>query len=159
MNLSRPLINGSLRWFIRWLQYNRMRKIHGGSFLCQSVKLFEPERELNNDLHLRWSGHLADCHNGDELNEIAWCKSKGSITRPNPIVDEQVKPYKSISKVYVASLNSHYRPWNFTPRCWKKTELKTPHFLSLNQDLVYCVQEKKWGLNYVIWSLTRKVFL
>jgi hypothetical protein len=32
----------------------------------------------------------------------------------------------------------------------KKAELKTPHFLSLNQDIVVYSQEQKCGLKYVI---------
>ena len=32
----------------------------------------------------------------------------------------------------------------------KKTEQKTPHFLSLNQDVVAWSKREKWGLKYVI---------
>jgi hypothetical protein len=32
----------------------------------------------------------------------------------------------------------------------KKAELKTPHFLSLNQDIVAWSQKEKCGLKYVI---------
>jgi len=31
----------------------------------------------------------------------------------------------------------------------KKAEPKTPHFLSLNQDIVAWPQRQKWGLKYV----------
>jgi len=34
----------------------------------------------------------------------------------------------------------------------KKAEPKTPHFLSLKQDIVALSQEEKWGLKYVIHS-------
>ena len=34
----------------------------------------------------------------------------------------------------------------------KKAELKTPHFLSLNQDIVAGPQEGNCGLKYVIFS-------
>ena len=33
----------------------------------------------------------------------------------------------------------------------KKAELKTPHFLRLNQDIVASPQEEKCGLKYVIY--------
>jgi hypothetical protein len=34
----------------------------------------------------------------------------------------------------------------------KKAEPRTPHFFSLNQDIVASSQEEKWGLKYVIHS-------
>jgi len=43
----------------------------------------------------------------------------------------------------------------------KKAELKTPHFLSLNRDIVAWSQERKWGLKYDINSHIsgRRVYL
>jgi hypothetical protein len=38
----------------------------------------------------------------------------------------------------------------------KKAEPKTPHFLSLNQDIVALSQEQKCGLKYVIYSCQTK---
>jgi hypothetical protein len=38
----------------------------------------------------------------------------------------------------------------------KKAEPKTPHFLSLKQDIVGWLQVEKWGLKYVISSLKQK---
>ena len=35
----------------------------------------------------------------------------------------------------------------------KKAEPRTPHFLSLNQDIVVYSQEQKCGLKYVIYIL------
>jgi len=37
----------------------------------------------------------------------------------------------------------------------KKAEPKTPHFLSLNQDIVAWSQEEKCKLKYVMFSLSR----
>ena len=37
--------------------------------------------------------------------------------------------------------------------CTKKTEPKTPHFLSLNQDIVAGSQKEKFELKYDIFSL------
>ena len=38
-------------------------------------------------------------------------------------------------------------------RLWnKKAEPGTPHFLSLNQDIVVCSQEEKCGLKYVMFN-------
>jgi hypothetical protein len=36
--------------------------------------------------------------------------------------------------------------------CEKKAELKTPHFLNSNQDIVVGSQEEKCGLKYVIFT-------
>ena len=38
-------------------------------------------------------------------------------------------------------------------QCQRKAEPKTPHFLSLNQDVVARPQDAKCGLKYVIHSL------
>jgi hypothetical protein len=33
----------------------------------------------------------------------------------------------------------------------KKAEPKTPHLLTLNQDIVACSEEQNWGLKYEIY--------
>ena len=39
----------------------------------------------------------------------------------------------------------------------KEAEPRTPHFLSLNQDIVALSQEQKCGLKYVIRSFRKRV--
>jgi hypothetical protein len=39
----------------------------------------------------------------------------------------------------------------------KKTEQRTPHFLSLDQDIVALPQEEKCGLKYVIYTFRQMV--
>jgi len=59
--------------------------------------------------------------------------------------------------VAITSLNSHFPPGNSPQDIEKKkAEPKTPHFLSLKQDMVACSQEGKWGLKYVICILQTK---
>jgi hypothetical protein len=40
----------------------------------------------------------------------------------------------------------------------KKAEPKTPHLFSLDQDIVALPQEEKWGLKYVIHTLSGPVW-
>jgi len=40
----------------------------------------------------------------------------------------------------------------------KKAEPRTPHFLSLNQDIVAWSQEEKCGLKYVMLSLSKPAY-
>jgi hypothetical protein len=54
--------------------------------------------------------------------------------------------------IYVNTKNHHF---NFKQA--KKAEQKTPHFLSLNQNIVAASQEEKCGLKYEILSPARKV--
>jgi len=60
--------------------------------------------------------------------------------------------------VEITSLNSHFPPGNSPQDIEKKkAEPKTPHFLSLKQDMVACSQEGKCELKYVMFSLMRSV--
>jgi len=56
------------------------------------------------------------------------------------------------SRLWITSLNSHFPELYSGTKCreHKKAELKTPHFLSLNQDIVASPQDEKCGLKYVI---------
>jgi len=53
--------------------------------------------------------------------------------------------------MWITSLNSHFPPQEPQHQMLrrKKAEPKTPHFLSLNQDIVAWSQEEKCGLKYV----------
>jgi hypothetical protein len=61
---------------------------------------------------------------------------------------------KSPAKVWITSLNSHFG-WS---GLWhkmlkrKEAEQRTPHFLSLNQDIVASPQDEKCGLKYVMFT-------
>ena len=58
----------------------------------------------------------------------------------------------------ITSLNSHF-PHRKAPHKMlkkKKAEPQTPHFLSLNQDIVARSQEEKCGLKYVMFSQSRR---
>ena len=58
----------------------------------------------------------------------------------------------------IPSLNSHFphqKPQHRMLRR-KKTEPVTPHFLSLNQDIVAGSQKRKCGLKYVMFSMPEK---
>jgi len=59
---------------------------------------------------------------------------------------------KGGGKVWITSLNSHFPHQKPQPKMLKrkKAEPKTPHFLSLNQNVVAWSQEQKCGLKYVI---------
>ena len=58
-----------------------------------------------------------------------------------------------IGKVCITSLNSHFMKSTLPQDLEKKkAEPKTPHFLSLNQDIVPWSQDEKCGLKYVICS-------
>jgi len=54
------------------------------------------------------------------------------------------------SKLEITSLNSHFTPQEPQHKVLrrKKAEPRTPHFLSLNQDIVARSQTGKWGLKY-----------
>jgi hypothetical protein len=57
---------------------------------------------------------------------------------------------KDGSRLWIISLNSHFphqKPQHQMLRR-KKTEPKTPHHLSLNQDIVVGSQEEECGLKY-----------
>jgi hypothetical protein len=56
------------------------------------------------------------------------------------------------AKLWITSLNSHFRRQKGQHKMLrrKKTEPRTPHFLSLNQDIVAGSQGGKCGLKYVI---------
>ena len=56
------------------------------------------------------------------------------------------------SKLTITSLNSHCPHQEPQPKMLKrkKVEPKTPHFLSLNQDIVAWSQKVKCGLKYVM---------
>ena len=61
--------------------------------------------------------------------------------------------------MWITYLNSHFRylkPQHKILRR-KKAEPKTPHFLSLNQDIVAGSQETKWRLKYVMHSFRRPI--
>ena len=55
----------------------------------------------------------------------------------------------------ITSLNLHFTPQGPQHQMLrrKKAEPKTPHFLSLNQDIVTCPQEEKCELKYVGFSV------
>ena len=69
------------------------------------------------------------------------------------------------SKLWITSLNSHFRHQKPQYKMlWrKKAELKTPHFLNSNQDIVVGSQEEKCGLKYVMhipgafWPVARGI--
>ena len=56
--------------------------------------------------------------------------------------------------MWITSLNSHFTPQGPQHQMLrrKKAEPKTPHFLSLNQDIVAWPQEEKCELKYVIYT-------
>jgi hypothetical protein len=62
-------------------------------------------------------------------------------------------------KVGITSLNSHFPHQKAQHKMLrrKKAEPRTPHFLSLNQDIVAWSQEEKCGLKYVIYSFSKPV--
>ena len=39
----------------------------------------------------------------------------------------------------------------------KKAEPRTPHFLTINQDIVVWSQEEKWGLKYVMFTPAARI--
>ena len=77
---------------------------------------------------------------------------KGGVPRVD--IDEKHKPTSITAKVWMSSLNSHFG-WS---GLWhkmlkrKEAEQRTPHFLSLNQDIVAWSQDEKCGLKYVMFS-------
>ena len=58
------------------------------------------------------------------------------------------------AKLCITSLNSHFPHQGPQHRMLrrKNAEPVTPHFLSLNQDIVAWPEEEKCGLKYVIYS-------
>jgi len=61
--------------------------------------------------------------------------------------------------VWITSLNSHFPHQEPQHQMLKrkKAEPKTPHFLSLNQDIVPWSQDEKCGLKYVMHSPAKVV--
>ena len=66
---------------------------------------------------------------------------------------DEIRKRSSISiEVEITSLNSHFPHQKAQHKMLKrkKAEPKTPHLLSLNQDIVASPQDEKCGLKYVI---------
>ena len=82
---------------------------------------------------------------------------------------EECKEYKRRGKVYLMMKNANSlrrgSKWRLHPLIHtfaseisahdvekKKAEPRTPHFLSVNQDIVDRSQKEKWGLKYVMFT-------